>query len=183
MKNKLLLSLALVLIVSSCTATDLRKAVGISKNAPDEFLVQPRQKLRLPESAIALPKPQEKKSGSVAISEQAREELFGASQNNAPASALEQQILAKTGANKVDKNIRSKIEDEYEDKSGVFGTERGGTMEAILDPFGYNAPVEPIVDSKKENSRIKKALATGQKVTSSGVKTKDPRKEQWEKQD
>jgi hypothetical protein len=175
MKSKILLSLALLFTISSCTATDLRKAVGISKDAPDEFLVQPRERLKLPQTAIALPKPQEKASGSVAISEQARESLFGASQNNAVASNLEQQILAKTGANKVDRNIRAQIEEDHEEKTGVFGTERGGTMEAILDPFGYNAPTEPIIDAEKENSRIKRALATGQKVTASGVKTKDPR--------
>lgn len=183
MKNKIFLSLLLVLTISSCTATDLRKAVGISKDAPDEFLVQPRESLKLPGAPIALPKPQEKKSGGVAISEQARESLFGTAQQNVPASALENSILAKTGANKVNKNIREKVEEDFEEKTGVFGTERGSTMEAILDPFGYNAPVDPIVDAKKENSRIKQALARGQKVSGEGVKTKDPRNENWNKKD
>ncbi len=85
--------------------------------------------------------------------------------------------LNKTKAYKVKDTVRKVIEEEHKEETGVFGTKRGGTLEAILDPFGYNAPIDPIVDAKKENKRIKKALAEGKKIDASKVKTVNPAKD------
>ena len=180
MQNKFWLSLIALVVVSSCSLPEFRHAVGVDKDAPDEFMVQPREKLLIPTTAIALPEPTKKVDGHIAASERARESLYGKyDDKDKPKTALEQQIAAKTGAEEADPSIRRTVDKEYREKTGAFGSERGGFLEAIVDPFGYNAPKDPVVDAKKENKRIKEALAKGEKIDSSKVVTKDPRKDKW----
>ncbi len=179
MKNSFLL--LLVLLLTSCTAADFRKSIGVDRPAPDEFLVQPREKLKIPEAAIALPDPEKKPESGLEASKNGREALFGESvaKNTTPASAAEKALISKVGADKVDDSIRRTVEKEHREKTGVFGTERGGTLESILDPFGYNEPVDPVVDAKKENKRIREALKKGKKIDPSKVKSIEPAKENW----
>jgi len=180
MKNKIFALLFLVSL-SGCTASEVRHGIGISKQAPDEFLVLPREKLKLPETAVALPTPTEKVEGRIAASQKAKEALFGESAKSEKSiSELELSVIEKAKADKANPNIRKLVLEEHQEKTGVFGTERGGTLESILDPFGYNKPVEPVVDAKAENKRIKEALSKGEKISGKNAKTKDPRKEQWE---
>jgi hypothetical protein len=180
MQNKIWLSLIALVVVSSCSLPEFRHAVGVDKDAPDEFMVQPREKLIIPTTAIALPEPTKKVDGNIAASEKARESLYGKyDDKDKPKTALEQQIAAKTGADEADASIRRTVDREYKEKTGAFGADRGGLLEAIVDPFGYNAPKDPVVDAKKENKRIKEALAKGEKIDGSKVATKDPRKDKW----
>jgi hypothetical protein len=171
-------ALVLVLVLSSCTAADFRKSVGIAKDSPDEFMVQPRPKLKIPDAEMALPVPQKKVDTHLRASETGREALYGeAPKDNRPNSAAENALIAKAGATAIDPKIRREVEKEYKGKSGVFGTERGGVLETILDPFGYNKPVDPVVDPKAENKRIREAIRKGEKIDASKVKSKDPLKD------
>ncbi len=183
-----ILSLTLLVTLASCSSVgvgDVRKSLGVSKSAPDEFLVEPRDKLKLPKTAMALPVPQKEPEGAVAASDGARMALFGADAKNSsrPQTALEKSMAAKAGATDADPSIRRVVEKEHRNKTGVFGTERGGTMEALLDPFGYNKPTEPVVDGKKENQRIREALRDGQAISGEGAKTKDPANKEKVKKD
>jgi Protein of unknown function (DUF3035) len=183
MKNKFSLTLTLALVLSSCTAADFRKSIGVEKDSPDEFLVQPRARLKIPTQAITLPAPQKKIDEALVAKQSGREALYGESaKNNVPVSAAEKALLAKTGAETANSKVRKKVEKEYKAKTGVFGTERGGMMEAILDPFRYNAPVDPVVDPKEENKRIREALQKGEKINPEGVKSYNPAKEKAQRE-
>ncbi len=183
MQNKFWLSLIALVVVSSCSLGEVRSSLGVTRESPDEFMVQPREKLIVPTTAIALPEPTKKVDGHIAASESARESLYGKyDDKDKPKTALEQQIAAKTGAEEADPSIRRTVDKEYKEKTGAFGSERGGVLEAIVDPFGYNAPKDPVVDANKENKRIKEALAKGEKIDASKVATKDPRKDKWKSQ-
>ncbi len=175
MKNKSLLLLLAITSLSSCTAADFRKQIGIEKEAPDEFLVMPRDKLVIPTAAVELPKPTKEVEGHIAASENARKALYGESvEAGRPNTVAENAILAKANANDADSSIRKTVDKEYKGKTGAFGTDRGGMMESIVDPFGYNQPKEPVVDAKEENKRIREALRKGEKIDASKVKTKNP---------
>lgn len=174
MKNKLFL-VPLVLSLSACTAADLRKEIGITRESPDEFLVMPRESLVIPTTAVGLPSPTKKEEGHIAASENARKAIYGEEElPKRENSAAENALLATSGAKDVDSSIRRTVDKEYKGKTGVFGTDRGGTMESVLDPFGYNSASEPIVDAKAENRRIKDAIRKGEKIDASAVKKKDP---------
>jgi len=188
MKNKifnLLAVVSLMNIISACTAADFRKASGISRPAPDEFLVIPRDKLKVPEAgAAALPVPGQEKDGAIVASDNGREALYGVSAGKADIarknSAIENAVLARTSADKADPGIRETVNKEFKEQTGVFGTERGGTLEAILDPIGYNSPADPVVNAKAENQRIKSDIASGKKVSADDVQKIDPRKQSEE---
>ena len=178
MKNKFSIAILTLLTLSSCTAADLRKSIGVERDSPDEFMVQPRARLKIPGEAIALPAPQKKVDGALLASESGREALYGERpEDKRPNTAAENALIAKADAAKVDPNIRKEVEKEHKAKTGVFGTSRGSTMEAILDPFGYNKPVDPVVDPKAENKRIREALQKGEKINPDKVESYNPAKE------
>jgi hypothetical protein len=176
--------LALVLLsLTSCTLTDFKKQIGIEKKSPDEFMVQPRERLKIPDQAIALPTPKKAPDPALAAKESGREALFGDKPvNNIPPSSTEQALLAKTGAQQASDSIRTKVEKDYNSKEGVFGTEQGSTLNSVLDPFGYNAPVDPVVDAKKENARIKAALKKGEKINPDDVQSINPKKDKMDQE-
>lgn len=180
LKNKFLVLLALLLVSSCSGANNIRNIIGANRSSPDEFMVQPREKLVIPAHLLTLPEPTQKQASYLVASTGAEEALFGkiaaVDRGN---TALEDALLASTGADKVNANIRQQVEAERADVTGVFGTERGGTMEAILDPFGYNAPVDPVLDGRKETKRIKEALAKGEDIDSKKVESIEPNKEKW----
>ncbi len=177
-------NISLVLIstiaLSSCSMTAFKQHLGLEREQPDEFMVLPRQQLKVPDKAIPLPAPSDKKQAAADASKNAQKLMFGEGSTDNAATAnspLENSVAQKAdGAND---SIRQQVDAEHDAKTGVMGTERGGTLESILDPFGYNAPKEPVVDAKAENTRVKDALKNGEKIDATKVATKDPRKDQW----
>ncbi len=153
---------------TSCSRAIIRKNLGVKQDAPDEFMVEPKTKLIIPDeipSDLPIPQAREKRELAKYNPEETIKTLFGERETplkTSKKSSLEKQILANANANKSKQNIRKLIEEDYKNKSSVLGTEPGGIMESIIDPFGYNRAKPEIIDGEKENARIKKAIARGQ---------------------
>jgi len=169
--TKILLSFCFITL-SSCTITggEMRRSVGLNKDAPDEFMVLPKRKLSIPEG-IYLPKPGEQTSASQReASIEAKEEIFGIkAQNtkNKQASELENLLSARLARFKAEEGIRKKVNEEAEE------TYKGGITKAIIDPFSYNRGDSQIIEAQKENKRIQESLKKGKKVTGEGAKVTD----------
>ncbi len=170
MYNKNLISLViLTAIVSSCSWNSFRNQLGVGTKAPDEFLVEEKRDLTIPKE-FTLPKPGELKYNERNISSDAENMLFGKSdhKNSKDLSSIEKSFMDKANLNSND-NIRNIIEDERKNQKSVMGTDRGSTLESIVDPFGYNRPKDKIVDGYRENQRVREAISTGAELKDDDV--------------
>ena len=108
--------LALAIGASGCSS--MGKALGMGKNAPDEFAIATKAPLVIPpDYALRPPKPGESRPAALSPSERARQVLLGDA-SSAPPSLGEQHLLRKANAFNADPNIRA-----------VLASENGGRAE------------------------------------------------------
>ena len=160
------------LALSACS--DAKKAIGLERTAPDEFVVVSRAPLTVPPDMQSLPRPN---PGAVrpqegTTSSQAAAAVFGKQtakqRQNAAAGSGQQALVSKAGGKGVDPDVRRKVEQETNqmivaDKSWVDNL------------LFWRKPSEPtsVVDPKKEAQRLREAQAEGKPVNDGVVPTID----------
>lgn len=167
---------AAVVAAAAATAltacSDAKKAIGLEKTAPDEFVVVSRAPLTVPPDMQNLPKPN---PGAVrpqegSSTDQAAAAVLGrqtaGKQRQAAAGSGQAALLGKAGAGSADPDVRRKVEQETNqlivaDKSWV---------DSVL---FWRKPSEPVsvVDPKKESQRLREAQAEGRPVGDGVVPT------------
>lgn len=167
-----LLGLALLaLALAGCS--DARRAIGLDRNAPDEFAVVSRAPLTLPPDMRLTPprpgalRPQESTPAQLAASS-----VFGgASRGGTPGKAAQAQVsqgeaalLSKAGP--ADPGIRSRVDEET---TALIVADRRW-IDRLLFWQKQEQPYE-IVDPKKESQRLREAQAQGKPVNDGVVPT------------
>lgn len=164
---------AVVATAALSACSDAKKAIGLERSSPDEFVVVSRAPLTVPPDMQSLPKPN---PGAVrpqegSVTDQAAATVFGkqtARQRQAAGTAGGGQsvLLAQAGAKGVDPDVRRKVEQEttqliVADKSWV---------DTVL---FWRTPSEPVamVDPKKEAQRLRQLQAEGKPVNDGVVPT------------
>lgn len=155
-------------LVSSCGWSSFRRNLGVSTEAPDEFLVEDKNSLVIPRE-FSLPKPGQKgQKDESRLRKQAKNLLFGdneiQSSSKTTNNGIEKSFQQNIGTSNV-ANIRNTIESEFKNERSVFGTKKGSTLETLVDPFGVNRAKPKLVDGAKENQRIRKSIANQEKVS------------------
>lgn len=161
----------LILTTQSCARAVIRKSLGLKQDAPDEFMIEPKKKLEVPENIPTdLPPPQNEKKAKLKPynPEATLSEVFNSDTKvfSDTKSSVEEALLNRAEADKIKADVRKTVENDYENRSSIFGTTPGSTMESILDPFGYNRDTPEIIDGKKENARIRRSIAEGRSIVS-----------------
>ena len=159
--------------LSACAKT--KETFDFSKKAPDEFAVTTRAPLEIPSDLATLPPPRPgaPRPQEQAVEEQARQAIFGSSDNivtNTEATATpaindksisqgENILLEKTGALGVTNDIRNTIDAETE----KLAEENISTFDKLMGKVGKktDAPVN-VIDPIKESERILIDRKTGQ---------------------
>lgn len=191
------LPLSLLLITSVLTACDgqeVRETVGLTREAPDEFVVVSRPPLSVPpDFDLKPPRPGEARKEE-STERQARqlilkddpnateivEELEPASEKVETAvdpvitsdakSSAESTLLGKLGADKADPDIRKKLgEDSVAEKD--LSNEKS-LYEKIIKSEGE----EPVVDPKKEAERIRTNKEKGKPINKGKVPEAEQKK-------
>lgn len=165
---------AVVATAALSACSDAKKAIGLERTAPDEFVVVSRAPLTVPPDMQSLPKPN---PGAVrpqegSVSDQAAATVFGkqtARQRQATGGAVgggQSVLLSQAGAKGVDPDVRRKVEQETNqlivaDKSWV---------DTVL---FWRKPAEPVamVDPKAEAQRLRQLQAEGKPVNDGVVPT------------
>lgn len=165
---------AVVAAAALSACSDARKAIGLERTSPDEFVVVSRAPLTVPPDMQSLPKPN---PGAVrpqegSVTDQAAAAVLGkqtARQRQATGGAAgggQSVLLAQAGAKGVDPDVRRKVEQETNqlivaDKSWV---------DTVL---FWRAPSEPVamVDPKAEAQRLRQLQAEGKPVNEGVVPT------------
>lgn len=159
------------LALSGCS--DARRAIGLDRNAPDEFAVVSRAPLTLPpDMRLAPPRPGAMRPQEATATQLAASTVFGgASRTAAPkpagktaASQGESVLLGKAGA--AEPGIRNRVDQET--TALIVADKRW--IDTLLFWQKQEAPYQ-IVDPKKENQRLREAQAQGKPVNDGVVPT------------
>ncbi|HYH38665.1 MAG TPA: DUF3035 domain-containing protein [Azospirillum sp.] len=168
-----ILGLALLaLALTGCS--DARRAIGLDRNAPDEFAVVSRAPLTLPpDMRLTAPRPGALRPQEATPTQLAASSVFGGASrtgapakaaNKAPASQGEAALLTKAGP--ADPGIRSRVDEET---SALIVADKRW-IDRLLFWQKQEQPYE-IVDPKKESQRLREAQAQGKPVNDGVVPT------------
>ncbi len=161
--------LAVVLLgtaLSSCTG--VKKQLGLTKSAPDEFTVVAKAPLIIPpDLTLRPPRPGASGPQDVQAREQARRALIGAAEDQSRAapetaaqpadSRAETLFLKRAGADKADPQIRTVIRRET-----LALAEKDPSFIRRLMFWRDGSGEEPVVDAKKEAERLRGAAEKGE---------------------
>ncbi len=148
-----LLSIAALSVVSACSGT--KETLGLGRKTPDEFAVVKRAPLEIPQNLHSLPTPNigAPRPQEDTVEQTAQKALFGQelAVKNAPASntQIEQTILARSGAENANENIRQIIDEETE----LYAEEEQAVIDKIL-KRKVSVPGSTL-DAREELKRLK----------------------------
>ncbi len=156
MKKIILTIIVSNLFLLSCNT--VRDSAGVNRKVLDEYAVVENPPLVIPPNFNLLP-PEQIKSKNIddIDSELAKEILFGLEENNNQTNlnnSLINEIIKETEADKVDKNIRSTINQE-------FAGEKSSLEDETF--FDNEQELEAAIDATKENENINKKTNKKQK--------------------
>ena len=178
-------SFALGFLALSFTAcSEVREDLGLGRAVPDEFTVVDRPPLSMPpDFGLRPPQPGAPRPQEVDMGQHANDVLFGSSNNlNKPQAAVggtgqsasERALLASTGADKANPEIRNVINHEAAEKIGA--------PKHLVDELLWwkeDKPTATTVDASAEAARIKAAQEKGQPINSGATPTIERDKSGW----
>jgi len=174
-----LTAIGLLLALGGC-GNDVRQALGMTKQSPDEFTVVAHAPLTLPpDYSLHPPQPGAPRPQEGTASDQAKTALFGASQtaevppaegtdtaggtDNVNQSAGQVALLQNAGATGIDPGIRTQIDQET-----AAAIERDKSLIDRLvfwrTPEPYGTVVDPVAEAKRlqENAALGKPATEGE---------------------
>ena len=160
LKSGLMVQVAVWL--ASCSLQDARETLGMSKQAPDEYLVVERAPLSLPPNfELRPPTPGAVRAQYVDLRRQAEQILLGlAEESSSEHSTGEMALLAGAGATNVDVGIRQTIDRE----NGAYMVEDDRFVADLMFWEGHEDD-ELIIDPVAEAERLRKNASLGLPVT------------------
>jgi len=165
----LTLTIAAGLLVGACS--DVREAIIPSKTPPDEFAVFSRAPLSLPpDYSLRVPEPGAERPQNVNPSDIAKQVTIGIVEEQPELPQAEtaglSELLAKTGADQAEPDIRRLVDEE----TSVLAAEDATVVDELLfwkGDTGYGVEVDPTAESK----RIQENQALGDPITKGDVPT------------
>ena len=165
-------ALALAATLSACEG-GIGDALGLGKNAPDEFAVVRSAPLTLPpDFTLRPPRPGEARPNEETVREQARVALFNEAgalaidDSTAAATQGEAAFIERAGAADVDPNIRHIVDREF---SG-YASEDENFIDSLLFWQEEQLPGE-VVDAAAEAERLRENAEAGKPVTAGETPT------------
>ena len=141
-----------------------QEQLGLNKHSPDEFKVLKRAPLEMPpQYALRPPSPGAPRPQEQTSVDEAREAVFGEAREDsqhAPTTA-EGALLQQAGANNVEADIRSRVDEE----SANMVDENEPVIKKLMNIGSHKLPSASVVDAEKEAERLQKNSAEGKPVT------------------
>lgn len=174
--KKILSLFVIVLLASSCSGGDVRKNLGLTKSAPDEFMVLSHPPLSVPPD-FNLVSPASPSLSSDKTVQEAREVVLKSKTPKNRATGVDKSLLNKADVADADPNIRDVIEQENKEMEAARilsapkeEEEEEGFFSGLLSSVVPDRK-EPVVDADAEKERLNKNKAEGKPVTEGEVPT------------
>ena len=170
-----------VIVLSACS--DTRRALGYDKAPPDEFTVVSRAPLsQPPDFSLRPPTPGAPRPQEGTVRDQAKGALMGSHANGGAnggggfgdRSQAEQLLLTKAGADKLEPDIRRKVNEET---TKLIEGGNGFTDKILF--WQEKPPPGEVVDASKEAKRLRENAASGKPPTDGGTPEIVRRKKGW----
>ncbi len=164
---------ALLLVALALTplggCTDLKRALGMEKVIPDEFAVVQGAPLAIPpDYALRPPRPGAPPTQEVSTTEQARQTIFRAGDQQAAAlpdadkrSAGENELLRHAGAETAPRDIRDTVNREATQSAGPVDESFVDKLLFWREPEKRLGATDVVVNPQEEAQRLKAAQASG----------------------
>lgn len=149
--------------LSACSGGEVRRNLGLQKQAPDEFMVISRPPLTVPPDFSLVPPGQEHLVPS-SIPGEAKSLVFsnGAETgDDAKRSAGEQELLQLAGTGQANPNIRDVLEEERRAAERVV--KEKGFLDGIRDALSPGSD-DPLIDPDGEEERLTENLRDGKPI-------------------
>lgn len=181
------------LLLAACEQGEVQSALGMDRNAPDEFVVYSRPPLSVPpEFDLKPPRPGEESPNIVTTEDQARELLLGTKRSPATldeaaakvntkvetavepvlsteaATGAKASFLAKAGVDEADPEIRDRLV-----KDTKVENKQKKKAQSLYERVVGDEADEPVVDAKGESERIRKNRDEGKAITEGKTPDKD----------
>jgi hypothetical protein len=155
-----IIGLVILFTLNGCTS--VRRELGFEKAPPDEFSVIAKAPLsQPPDYALRPPTPGAPRPQEGTVVDRTREALTGKTSNStSQLSAGETLILAKTGADRADKNIRGLLSEETR---GLVATSPSFVDKILF--WRELGPNNYLLDAQSEANRLRENLEKGKSVT------------------
>ena len=168
-KNTLILSaIACAFFVSGCSSA--KDKLGLTKSAPDEFMVVKNAPLAMPpDYSLLPPRPGAPRPQEMATSQAAKATVFGmdsASAQPTSASSSEQLLLQQAGSTQANPNIRNIVDAE----SAKIEKKNQSVAEKLVG-WGDSSPGASVVNATEEAQRLNRNAAEGKPVTAGETPT------------
>lgn len=168
--------------LAACSGGDVRDTLGLSRRAPDEFVVYSRPPLSVPpEFDLRPPRPGAENPNHVSSEETARETLLGTKtplssledledapasdtavvpviESEAPSNA-QAKFLGKLGVDDADPEIRKQLSQDVQ-----AAPKKKKKAQSLYEKIVGDAQDEPVVDATKEAERIRANKDAGKPV-------------------
>jgi len=170
---------AAALALAGCGGSDIRDALGLTKNAPDEFAIVTKAPLIIPpEFALRPPQPGAPRPASTQPRAVAKKAVFGSDGEIVTASLQSQGesvLLNRAGAADADPNIRSVVNAETRslaEKNETF-------VDDVIFWNEQTPPDEHLVNASAEQRRLRQNEAEGKPVTEGETPSIKPERKGW----
>lgn len=169
MKTKLIFIFVVVLVISGCEGNSVRRTLGLTKKAPDEFMVLSRPSLTVPPEFKLAPPDNAALYKTSKIPGKAKTILYGETETaSKPKSSGEQTLLKKAKSGEANSNIRELLVHESRSSIGEGRKkDERGVIDILVNP--ELADKDPIIDADKERDRIHKNMREGRPLTEGEV--------------
>jgi hypothetical protein len=165
-RQVIMFGITVVLIAGLSACSDLRRAIGEEKSAPDEFQVVVRAPLSLPPGFDDSPEDIVKSSQTIGMNAQASAAKLLSSQTIEGSEFAD--LFDFSG---VPDDIRTKVDEE------TYGIQLEKRL-PFQTLFGGVPDVGPVLDKMAEDLRLRRARLAGQAPTEGGTKAIDPASDQ-----
>ncbi|MDD2324567.1 MAG: DUF3035 domain-containing protein [Alphaproteobacteria bacterium] len=179
--RSVLLGVALMALAGCGGTAD---ALGLGRNAPDEFAVVDRPPLSMPPNFdLRPPRPGVARPQEVKMTDRANQTIFAASSgknsaftsaaSSSDASDSEKALLSEAGSAKADQGIRETIDREASQK--VSGSRH--LVDEVL--WWHSSASAATVDAKAEADRIREAKEKGESINAGATPVIERDKSSW----
>lgn len=171
MKLKSSFLLAALLLLAACSG-DIKETLGLSKEAPDEFVVVSRPPLSLPPD-FELHPPGTQSAPNPSMESTARDALFNTSEPSKSGAATDKSglssstsaFLKKAGADDAHADIRQQLNED------AATPRTDSTAGSLYEQMVGKDKAEPVVDAAKESERLRTNKQEGKPATEGDTPT------------
>jgi hypothetical protein len=169
--NKLFIIFPLAAFITGCSGGEVKRSLGLSKDAPDEFMVVSRPPLSVPPDFRLQPPTDLKSTSTSKVRDEAKQVLFPTKQLTSKGGKTRGEMALLKNAKTEEANPKIREILAKEQLRSEVEEEEKSMLDSIRDAL--NPEDDAVVDVSEEEKRLQKNIEEGKPVNEGEVAEKD----------